>query len=117
MNEHDYILPSTFRSRITVAIPITLQDAAGGISTTGFNPQFSTFAYVESLSATRATYYGIDLLQNGWIVKMRYNSARALTTGSVIEYGDVKMIVHSTQIATQPYKRFIIAVCVQSEVQ
>ena len=53
MSETDIILPSSFRSRITVQVPITLQDNAGGIATNGFTDQFSTFAYVENMSTAQ----------------------------------------------------------------
>ncbi len=108
------ILPSTFRSRISVKVPITLTDSAGGIGTSGYTEQFSTFAYVESLSVNRLTYYGMDLMSGGWLIKLRYNADRVITTGTVIGYKDNLLIVTSVQIYTPDNPRFLLLLCTQS---
>lgn len=115
MPSYKQIHPSTFTSRITVKVPILLQDAAGGIATSGYDEEYSTFAHVDELSANRLAYFGMDLFTSAFEVTLRYNVDRIITTGTVIGYRDTEMIVKSCHIITQNYRRFIKMICVQSE--
>lgn len=111
------IQPSSFRRRITVKTPVTLQDAAGGIETSGYEPLFSTWALVDQMSTNRLAFYGMDLFQNAWEVVFRYTPSRNITVGSVIEYEGQDIIVKSSQLVRQDYKTFLTLICIQSEIQ
>lgn len=117
MPDYKRILPSTFTSRITVKVPILLQDAAGGIATSGYDEEYTTWAHVDELSANRLAYYGMDLFSSAWEITLRNNSDRQMTTGTVIEYRGQNLIAKSVHIITQNYRRFIKMICVLSDVQ
>ncbi len=111
------ILPSTFRRRISIMRANTLQDAAGGIGTSGYVTDYTTWASVVSLSANRKTYYGMDLTANAWEIVMRYTADRPIQVNTVIQYGTTKLIVQSSQLQTQDYKTFWVLVCKESNVE